>query len=148
MTLHVKDGGVWKEVTAPSVRDGGVWKAIKQGWVRDGGTWKKFYDVPLAVEVSPAAVIEAFSNGASPQSIGFTASVSGGVPSYSYSWGVTSVGSGSLIITGSTTSSSCTVQASGTDAECLGTVTCTVTDADSTVVAEGAPITVLFGTPP
>lgn len=43
MTMHVKDGGTWKEVTAPSVRDGGAWKDVKEGWVKDAGSWKQFF---------------------------------------------------------------------------------------------------------
>jgi hypothetical protein len=43
MTIHVRDGGTWKQVSVPSVRDGGTWKNLSEGWVRDGGVWKKFY---------------------------------------------------------------------------------------------------------
>lgn len=43
MTLHVKDAGVWKEVTIPSVKDAGAWKEVQEGWVKDAGTWKMFY---------------------------------------------------------------------------------------------------------
>jgi hypothetical protein len=46
MSLHVRDGGVWKEVTADKgihVRDAGVWKEVTEGYVRDAGTWKQFF---------------------------------------------------------------------------------------------------------
>lgn len=43
MTMHVKDGGTWKEVTGLYVRDAGTWKAVTNGSVRDAGTWKEFY---------------------------------------------------------------------------------------------------------
>lgn len=43
MTYHVRDAGVWKEITDPQVRDAGVWKPVQEGWVRDAGTWKQFY---------------------------------------------------------------------------------------------------------
>jgi len=46
MTLHIRDGGIWKEVGSGgfSVRDGGVWKAVQEGYVRDAGVWKKYYE--------------------------------------------------------------------------------------------------------
>lgn len=43
MTMHVRDAGTWKTVTAPSVRDAGTWKTVTGGWVRDAGTWKQFF---------------------------------------------------------------------------------------------------------
>ena len=36
MSLHVNDGGTWKEVQNLSVYDGGSWKDVAQAWVRDG----------------------------------------------------------------------------------------------------------------
>ncbi len=42
MTIHVKDGGTWKEASL-YVRDGGVWKAVNEGYVKDAGTWKQFF---------------------------------------------------------------------------------------------------------
>lgn len=42
MTLHVKDGGTWKEVTNLYVKDGGSWKEVTSGQVKDGGSWKEF----------------------------------------------------------------------------------------------------------
>ena len=42
MTLHVNDGGSWKDAT-PYVNDGGTWKAVQEVWVNDGGTWKRAY---------------------------------------------------------------------------------------------------------
>lgn len=42
MTLHVKDGGTWKEVTNAYVKDGGTWKEATNAYVKDGGTWKEF----------------------------------------------------------------------------------------------------------
>lgn len=43
MTIHVKDGGSWKEVSALHVKDGGSWKEVTSAYVRDGGSWKLFY---------------------------------------------------------------------------------------------------------
>ena len=44
MTLHIKDGGVWREVDAPSTKDGGVWKELDKGFIKNGGVWKQFYE--------------------------------------------------------------------------------------------------------
>lgn len=46
MTLHVKNGGVWKEVAGGglSIKDGGIWKAVQEGYVRDASVWKKYYE--------------------------------------------------------------------------------------------------------
>ena len=43
MTMHVRDGGAWKQVQVLSVRDGGAWKPVVAGYVKDGGAWKQFY---------------------------------------------------------------------------------------------------------
>ena len=43
MSLHVNDGGTWKEVQNLSVHDGGSWKDVAQAWIKDGGEWKIFY---------------------------------------------------------------------------------------------------------
>ena len=42
MTLHVKDGGTWKEVTGLYVKDGGTWKEATNAYVKDAGSWKEF----------------------------------------------------------------------------------------------------------
>lgn len=42
MTLSVKDGGTWKDVTTIYVKDGGTWKQVVDGYVKTGGVWTKF----------------------------------------------------------------------------------------------------------
>lgn len=42
MSLHVNDGGTWKEPT-PQVNDGGTWKTPDEVFVNDGGTWKSVW---------------------------------------------------------------------------------------------------------
>jgi len=42
MTIHVKDGGVWKE-SSLYVKDGGTWKTVSEGYIKDAGTWKQFF---------------------------------------------------------------------------------------------------------
>lgn len=41
--LRVKQGGVWKTVTAPSVKVSGTWKLATGVWIKDAGTWKKVF---------------------------------------------------------------------------------------------------------
>ena len=55
MTLHVRDGGIWKETTGGNfhVRDGGIWKAASEGHVRDAGVWKKYYE---SINLGPIGV--------------------------------------------------------------------------------------------
>lgn len=40
MTLHVKDGGTWKQAQEVFVKDGGTWKACNDVLIKDAGTWK------------------------------------------------------------------------------------------------------------
>ena len=42
MSLHVNDGGTWKEVQNLSVYDGGSWKDVAQAMVRDGDDGRFF----------------------------------------------------------------------------------------------------------
>ena len=44
MTLHVKDGGTWKETIDLQVKDAGSWKPVTNGYVKDAGSWKEFYN--------------------------------------------------------------------------------------------------------
>lgn len=43
MTMHVKVGGVWQEISGLHARVSGVWQEIQQGWVRVSGTWQQFF---------------------------------------------------------------------------------------------------------
>lgn len=69
MTMHVKDGGTWKEVTAPSVRDAGAWKDVKEGWVKDAGVWKQFFTA-LAIVLTNRTV-SSLGSGSSTSAIEF-----------------------------------------------------------------------------
>lgn len=40
MTVHVNDGGTWRQATSIYVNDGGVWRTITSVYVNDGGTWR------------------------------------------------------------------------------------------------------------
>ena len=66
MTLHVKDGGVWRTVDDPQVRVSGAWQPIQEGWVRVAGVWRQFYS---RISVSLATL-----DGSNRSSFGFTTS--------------------------------------------------------------------------
>jgi hypothetical protein len=54
MTLHIKDGGVWKDATSDGlqVKDGGVWKESAEGHIKDAGAWKKFHESAYVIQRS------------------------------------------------------------------------------------------------
>jgi len=52
MTIHVKNGGVWRD-SQPSVRNAGVWKDVQEGYVNNAGVWQKFYQRGLTWIVYP-----------------------------------------------------------------------------------------------
>lgn len=95
---------------------------------------------PLSVEVIGKS--EATDDVNQPYDVSVTASYSGGVDPVTYSWSFT--GDGSIV--GSATSPTCTVRLTGKPANqsSSGTVTCTITDNDSTVASDSAIISVLF----
>ena len=62
MTLHVKDGGTWKEASELHAKDGGTWKQVTNGYVKDGGSWKEFL-APSAPAYSYAIAASSLSGG-------------------------------------------------------------------------------------
>lgn len=48
MAAFIKDGGVWKEVTDPSIKDAGTWKDVQEGHIKDSGTWKEWHTASSA----------------------------------------------------------------------------------------------------
>jgi hypothetical protein len=42
-TIHVNDGGTWRQVTEVHVNDAGTWRRIQEVWVNDGGTWRQVF---------------------------------------------------------------------------------------------------------
>lgn len=43
MTVHINDGGTWRQPTSIYVNDGGTWRTIQQIYVNDGGTWRTVF---------------------------------------------------------------------------------------------------------
>ena len=52
MSLHIKDGGTFKEPVKVEVKDGGAWKEVITGSIKDGGAWKPFYQRKFTYTVS------------------------------------------------------------------------------------------------
>lgn len=46
MTLHVKSGGAWREVLAPSVCVAGSWRTVTGVWIKVAGVWKQVLPNP------------------------------------------------------------------------------------------------------
>jgi alpha-tubulin suppressor-like RCC1 family protein len=51
MTIHIRDGGVWKEVTQPSVRESGVWKNCSSQYIKESDVWKEVFSSGYGYEV-------------------------------------------------------------------------------------------------
>lgn len=97
MTLHVRDGGVWKQAV-PYVRDGGVWKPA-QLYVRDAGVWKLVAGGPtgpVSVSINPTSG-NAIGDTAGNTFPACTVTVTGGAAS-SYTWGFTSIAGGAWTV--------------------------------------------------
>lgn len=46
MTLHVKEGGTWREVDQPFVNVEGTWKTVREVHVKHGGSWRHVHTTP------------------------------------------------------------------------------------------------------
>src|SRR5688572_30208517 len=69
MTLHINDGGTWRQIEAVSVNDAGTWRSIDEIYVNDSGTWRSVFVSDLisisdvtaeSEEVNPAAATAAY----------------------------------------------------------------------------------------
>lgn len=64
MTFHIRDGGVWKDITnGPSVRVSDAWKDIDFGYVRISGAWKEFYARDTTGPATPTNMVATWNNG-------------------------------------------------------------------------------------
>jgi hypothetical protein len=61
MTMHVRDGGIWK-TTNPRIKDASTWKQVQKGSVREGGVWKEFFsNASYLINLTSAGGQEPFS---------------------------------------------------------------------------------------
>lgn len=140
MAMQVRDGGVWKDCR-PQARDAGVWKDVKEGWARDAGVWKRFF-ISFEASVSPPNWDSLYTNAESPVDQGFSSTVTGGTPGFTYAWSLIAATGFSFV--GGTTSGACTVRATGTNVTRTGTLRLTVTDSASEVLTVDVGLNVSF----
>jgi hypothetical protein len=48
MTLHINDGGTWRDIQSVYVNDLGTWRTIQEVYVNDAGTWRSVYSAETA----------------------------------------------------------------------------------------------------
>ncbi|MEM9600675.1 MAG: hypothetical protein AAF926_06605 [Pseudomonadota bacterium] len=83
MTISAKVSGVWESAVAYA-RVSGVWEPISAAWVKVSGTWEPVSSA-LSVSVSPSGVTK-FGTGAAQSTSTVTATVTGGIGPFTYSW--------------------------------------------------------------
>lgn len=54
MTLNIKAGGAWRNVTAPHVRVSGAWRPVQNIWIRSGGAWRQAF----AAYIPPTVTVD------------------------------------------------------------------------------------------
>ena len=43
MTVHIKDGGVWRQASEIHIKTGSTWREVLEKWIRHLGTWRKVH---------------------------------------------------------------------------------------------------------
>jgi hypothetical protein len=61
MTIHTKDGGVWKAAT-PYLKKTGTWQEPTQVWTKDSGIWKQVYQKDVTPPPVPALSLDFIAN--------------------------------------------------------------------------------------
>ena len=62
MTLHVKEGGTWREVDQPFVNVEGTWKTVREVHVKHGGSWRHVHTTPYTEYTLGSAVSDVIVN--------------------------------------------------------------------------------------
>lgn len=135
--MKVCVSGVWKDVDSGFIRVGGAWKRLSSIRVRVGGAWKdgKTFVPPLSVTVSPESVSGSTTAFGTAFTDNTTATPTGGLAPYTYSWA--RVGGGSGTVDSPTSASTGFIRVMGADEALTETFRVTVTDSSSqTATAE------------
>lgn len=64
MTLHVKQGGTWREITEAFVKQGGTWQPLERLSVRVAGTWEDVFVPPAELDDLDGGSISAINSDA------------------------------------------------------------------------------------
>ena len=62
MTLHVKEGGTWREVDQPFANVEGTWKTVREVHVKHGGSWRHVHTTPYTEYTLGSAVSDVIVN--------------------------------------------------------------------------------------
>ena len=86
--MRVRNAGAWRDVTGGRVRIGNVWRNLTGVRAFIGGAWRDLatFTQPLTLSISPSGVTETIVIPGSFTSGTVTATPSGGVGPYAYSW--------------------------------------------------------------
>jgi hypothetical protein len=134
MSMSIRAGGVWKELTAGKVRVNGAWRNLVSAQAYIDGAWKVVatFVSTMTVALSQSSVSRSARLG-TINTAAVTCTPTGGLNPYTYSWVKQS---GDTITANQPTSASCAFQASGMVEEEVRTAVfrCTVTDTLGTAV--------------
>jgi hypothetical protein len=83
MPTATKVSGNWRWLKSPWYRTGGAWHAVIGIFIKSSGAWKRAFG-PLTVTVDSTGTFGAGATDATSDPV--TATVSEGIPGYSYQW--------------------------------------------------------------
>lgn len=126
-------GGAWREITSAKIYANGAWRAIVQAKEYYSSSWREVANLsggssgPLTVTASPSLITT--HGGSSQTSAAFTATPSGGLAPYTYSWTFNYEDPGPVFTIDSPTLATTTVSATGVASTKQAWLLCDCTDA-------------------
>jgi len=141
--MRARVSGAWREIEGGLVRVGGAWKPLRRIRAYIGGAWEDVatFTPPLSLGLTPDIIGDITGVPSSYISPTVTATPTGGVAPYTYSWAYTS-GTTGYTITNPTSASTRFSRSFVIDDEYITNFTCTVTDAESEVASAVIQVTV------
>lgn len=130
----IRVGGTWQDIDSCGVRVSGTWRTVDSMHIRVGGTWREVWPgyTNISASISPSGYTNTVAVNTGPYSIGFSAIVTGGDGTETYTWTVTNTqGSAWSIASGQGTDSVIVQCADGFNEEFLATLECLVSDGTS-----------------
>ena len=150
MPSSIRPNGSFRPIDACSVRTGGSWRTVNNIYGKIAGTWELLWAAytAIAVSISPAVYFNTVANNTGPYNVGFTANVTGGDGTETYTWVLTNtIGTGWSISSGQGTDNIQLTCADGSDETMTATLEVTVDDG-TTTDTDSITITITYGTPP